>query len=255
MQTSDSLHTWRVSFVIAAAIALLPIAAGAVIYRSPIPRPSAQAAPQPGGFRRALATRAGRVVVVASLMAGAAGFPFNTFLTATAIDELGISSLRTAGIWWVIGIMGVGAGPIFGRYGDRASPLRALLAGALSYASGLIVLMLLWNPLGLVVAAIGYPFMNYPIWGLVGSLANNEFDTGIAVRTISLGLVAASLGGAASNALIGAWIEASTSFRGPVVAMAVAVAAVVAWYGLLVRSGGLEDPDSAGRWPRRSGVG
>jgi MFS family permease len=173
------------------------------------------------------------------LVAGIAGFPFNVFLTATALDELGVSSLGAGAVWWLIGILGILAGPILGRYGDRTSPLRSLLLGAAMYWAGLVVLIITWNYIGLLIAAIGYAFMNYPIWGLVGALANQRFDLGLAVRSISLGLVLASLGGAVGNAVAGPWIEATESFRGPVMAMAVIVTGLVAWYIAIVRGGGV----------------
>ncbi len=255
VQTSDSVHTWRVSFVIAAAIALVPILAGALVYRNPIPQPSPSSGGSPASLRRAIRTPAGRIIVIASLMAGIAGFPFSTFLTATAIDEMGMGALRAAALWWLIGVVGVGAGPVFGRYGDRRSPLRSLLAGAVLHTGGLAVLLLSWNYVGLVVAAIGYAVMNYPIWGLVGAVANREFDSGAAVRAISLGLVAAALGGAAGNAVIGPWIEATASFRGPVLAMALVAATVTGWYATIARDGGLDSrPPSDQSSPRR-GVG
>jgi predicted MFS family arabinose efflux permease len=240
VQTSDSVHTWRVSFAIAAAIAVAPIVAGALVYRSPIPHPSGGNDASPATFRGVLTTPAGRVVVVSGLLAGVTGFPFNTFLTATAIDEMGVSALSAAALWWLIGIIGIGAGPVLGRYGDRTSPLQAVLAGAVLHTGGLVLLFVVWNYAGLVVAAIGYPLMNYPIWGLVGAVANREFDPGVAVRAISLGLVVAALGGAAGNAVVGPWLDATASFRGPVLAMALIAAAVTGWYMTIARSGGLE---------------
>jgi MFS family permease len=255
VQTSDSVHSWRVSFVVAASIALLPIVAGLLVYRRPIPQPSTGYSEVRAGFRRAFARRAGRIVVLASLMAGLAGFPFNAFLTATAVDEMGVSALLAAALWWLIGVLGVLAGPIFGRYGDRTSPLRALLAGAGLYTGGLIVLSVSWNYPGLMVAAIGYACMNYPIWGLMGAVANREFDPSLAVRSISLGLVAASLGGAAGNAVVGPWIEATASFRSPVLAMALIAGAITACFVAIARAGGLHAGAAADRSPRRSGVG
>jgi MFS family permease len=45
VQTSDSVHTWRVSFAIAAALSLVPVVAGAFVYRKPIPRPARSSDP------------------------------------------------------------------------------------------------------------------------------------------------------------------------------------------------------------------
>lgn len=240
VRTSASVHSWRVSFVIAALITLIPIVAGALVYRNPICQPSRGSSGPPAKSRFAIRTPAGRIIVIASLMAGITGFPFSTFLTATALDEMGVGALPAAALWWLIGIIGVGAGPVLGRYGDRRSPLRALAAGAVLHTGGLALLLVSWNYLGLVVAAIGYSVMNYPIWGLVGAIANSEFDPGLAVRAVSLGLIVAALGGAAGNALIGPWIDATASFRGPVLAMSLIAAAVSGWYVIIARHGGLD---------------
>lgn len=240
VQTSDSIHSWRVSFVIAAALAILPVIGSLILYRRPIRRPSANSGAIRGGFRLTLATRAGRVVLLAGVAAGIAGFPFNVFLTATAIDEMHVSALAAGAIWWLIGVIGIVAGLILGRHADRTSPLRSLAVGAAAYVGGLIVLVSVWNYTGLLIAAVGYAFMNYPIWGLAGAAANRQFEPAVAVRAISLGLVGASLGGAIGNAVAGAWIDATSSFRGPVLAMMLMMLALVGWYLAIIRDGGLE---------------
>ena len=169
VQTSSSLHSWRLSFVMAAALATLPIVGGLLLYRRPIDRPLSSGS-QRAGYRRVLGTRSGRVIIMAGLVAGVGGFPFNVFLTATAIDEMHVSALSTAALWWLIGVVGMAAGPVFGRYADRASALSALTAGAIAYGVGLAVLTFMWNYLGLLIAAVGYSVMNYPIWGSPGLL-------------------------------------------------------------------------------------
>lgn len=237
VQTSESMHSWRLSFVMAAALAAIPIVGCLIVYRSPIPRPSSGGATQRHGYRRILASRAGRVVVVSSLVVGITGFPFSVFLTATAIDELGTSAFSAGLLWWLVGILGAVSAPLLGRYSDRTSPLRALALLAVSYLAGLAVLLIVWGYVGLLIASIGFAVLNYPVWGIVGALANDQFDSGLAVRAISLGLIGASLTGAVGNAVAGAWIDSSGSFRGPVVVMAVIVAGLVTWLWTLSRGG------------------
>ncbi len=235
VQTSETLHTWRVSFVIATALAILPIVGALIVFREPVTRPRpAGAAVVRAGYRRVLEARPGRVVVAAGLVAGAAGFPFAVFLTATAIDELGVSAFRAGLLWWIIGAVGTLAGPIFGRYGDRTSPLAALTAGAVAYAGGLVVLAASWTYAGLALAAAGYALMNYPVWGLVGAVANRHFDAEVSVRAIALGLMAASSAGAAASAGAGAWIDATGSFRVPGIGIAAVAAALSTWYLVLL---------------------
>lgn len=243
VQSSNSLHSWRLSFVMAAALATLPIVGGLLLYRRPIDRPLSSGS-QRAGYRRVLGTRPGRVIIMAGLVAGVGALPFNVFLTATAIDEMHVSALGAAAVWWLIGIVGMAAGPVFGRYANRASALTALTAGAIAYGAGLAVLTLMWNYLGLLIAAVGYSVMNYPIWGLAGAIANDRFDSGLAVRSISLGLIIASLSGAAGNAAAGAWIDATSSFRVPVAAMAALATILSAWFWVVDRSGDLENPAS-----------
>ena len=115
------------------------------------------------------------------------------------------------------------------------------------YWASLMVLMVSWSYAGLLIAAVGYAFMNYPIWGLVGALANQRFTPGLAVRSVSLGLVLASLGAAVGNAIAGHRIESTGSFRGPVVAMAAIAAALVVWYAVIIRSGGVAEHHQEGR--------
>lgn len=241
VQTSSSVHSWRVSFVIAAAAALVPVVAGVAVFRTPVGRPrSHQGVARGGGYRSILASRAGRVVVAAPILVGTVGFPFTVFLTATALDEMQVSSLRAALLWWVIGGIGTLAGPVIGRYGDRASPLGALAGGAIAFAAGLGVLVASWTYAGLVIAAIGLSVLYYPIWGLVGAVANRHFDAQVAVRAISLGLIGAAGLGAAANAAVGAWIDATSSLRVPVAVMAAVMAAASLWHVAIIRSGGLE---------------
>lgn len=235
VQTSESLHSWRVAFFIAALLAIIPTVGCLIVYRKPISRPSSGGTSQRSGYRRVLASPAGRVVVVASLVVGLAGFPFSVFLTATAIDELQAGSFSAGLIWWLIGILGAITAPVLGRYSDRTSPLRALTVLVVSYLTGLVVLLLAWGYVGLLIASVGFALLNYPVWGVVGALANDHFDSALAVRAISLGLIGASLSGALGNAVAGAWIDSSGSFRGPVGVMALIMAATVAWYWRLAR--------------------
>ncbi len=258
VQTSDSIHSWRVSFVIAAALAIIPIVGCLLVYRNPIARPSARRGSQRSGYRRVLQARAGRVVVLSSLVVGLTGFPFSVFLTATAIDEFHASSFNAGLLWWLIGILGAAGAPLLGRYSDRTSPLRALTVLAVSYLVGLAVLLAAWGYVGLLVASIGFAILNYPVWGIVGALANDHFDSGLAVRAISLGLIGASLTGAVGNAVAGAWIDSSGSFRSSVLIMALITAALVGWFWKLTQDNGLMASDrttgDANTPPTGSGV-
>ncbi len=243
IQTSADLHSWRVSFVIAAVFAILPIAGALAVFRAPVP-PAARDRRAAAGFRTVAGSPAGRLVVGAAVVAGAVGFPFSVFLTATALDEMRVSAFSAALLWWLIGLVGTAAGPLVGRYGDRASPLRALTAAAVAFAVGLAMLTVSWTYAGLLVAAVGLALLYYPIWGLVGAVASRIFAPAVALRAISLGLIGAAFVGAVLNAAAGAWIDATGSFRIPVGVFAVVMAATSAWHVAVIRRGGLESPDA-----------
>ena len=241
VRTADSIHSWRTSFWMATAAVLIPLVLGLVAYRVALPPARPDSKGHGGTFRRVLETRGGRIVVIAGLVAGFAGFPFNVFLTATAIDEMGASAITAASIWWMIGTLGVVSGPLLGTLADRTSALRGLWVGAILYAAGAVVLAAVWNVGALAVAAFGYAFMNYPIWGLVGAIAGDDFDRPTALRAISLGLLVASLGGAVGNAIAGPWIERTGSFRVPAVVIALIALALALWYSRLMRADALID--------------
>ncbi len=233
VQTSDSLHTWRVSFVIAALVAMAPVAAARFVYGDPIAGPVATG--DRVGFAAVLRSKTGRLIVIASSVAGLVGFPFSSFLTATAVDEMGVSALGAAALWWIVGVVGMAGGPLVGGYADRRSPPRALLAVAVAYMVGLLVLAVLWSYPGLAVAVVGFALLNYPIWGLLGSAIGDEIDSRLAVRAISLGLAGAAVTGAFGNALAGAWLEATLSFRVPIVVILVIVVGLTLWLRVGIR--------------------
>ncbi|MDH4309001.1 MAG: MFS transporter, partial [Acidimicrobiia bacterium] len=225
VQTSASVHSWRLSFVLAASLSAIPLLWSRWLFPAEITVQHSR-----GPKRGVLSDRWGRILVVAGLAAGVSGFPFNAFLTATAVDELDTGSLAAAALWWLIGGFGTLAAPVFGRLGDRYAPTLGLLVGAVLHGAGLVFLFATWSYLGLVVAAVGFASMNYPIWGLVGAAAANRFPPETAVRITSLGLLAASLGGATANAATGVWIERTGSFRGPVLVMIGVIGAQAVWY-------------------------
>lgn len=228
VQTSGSLHTWRLSFALAAAAAGLALAIAASVVRTPIERPN-QARTR-GGAGRVLQDPLGRLAIGAPLMAGVVGFTFNAFLTATAIDELEVSDLTAAALWWIIGAGGLLAAPIFGRFGQRLSPVRALAVAGSAFAIGLGLFVSWWSYPGLVVAAVGYTVMNAPLWGLVGSVANERFTPSDAVLVVSAGLIGASLSGAVANAVAGAAIETTGTFRSTLLVLTIGMAVAATWY-------------------------
>jgi predicted MFS family arabinose efflux permease len=148
-------------------------------------------------------------------------FTLATFLTATALDEMGTSATAAASLLWVGGVVGVVAALAFGRLGDKKTPTFVIAITMAVYAAALVMLSLGWSYGWLIVAMVGYGILNGPVWGLMGALANRRFTSELAVGAVSLGLVAASLVGALGNSGAAFWLESTGSMRGPVAVLAV----------------------------------
>jgi len=220
VSTSSTIHTWRTSFWIAAVLTIAVIAVTLVVFRSSIAKPASSGVSLGVVFRQVLADTSGRMIVATSAVSGVAVFTLGTFLTATSIDEMGVSDIATALLLWIAGSVGVGSALAFGKLGDRRSPIFAITAAIGAYATTLVVLVLGWSYPALVVAVVGYGVLNGPVWGLMGAAANRRFSAELTVGAISLGLVAASLVGALGNSLTGVWIERTGSMRLPVLVLA-----------------------------------
>ena len=220
VQTSGSIHSWKVSFWIALGVAALAIAVTLMVFKRPVIGPSATGDKLISRIRTVIADPSGRMVIATSGISGVAVFTLTTFLTATAIDEMGVSDVSAAALLWIAGTVGVASALTFGRMADRRTPTAAVTIVVVAYASALLLLSLVWSYGVLVVAVIGYGMLNGPVWGLVASMANRRFSAELAVGAVSAGLVAASLLGALGNSLTGLWIESSGSMRGPVFGLA-----------------------------------
>ena len=220
VQTSGSIHSWKVSFWIALGVAVLAIAVTFMVFKRPVSGPSATGAKLISRIRTVIADPSGRMVIATSGISGVAVFTLTTFLTATAIDEMGVSDVSAAALLWIAGTVGVASALTFGRMADRRTPTAAVTIVVVAYASALLLLSLVWSYGALVAAVIGYGMLNGPVWGLVASMANRRFSAELAVGAVSAGLVAASLLGALGNSLTGLWIESSGSMRGPVFGLA-----------------------------------
>lgn len=222
VQTSASVHSWRVSFVIAACVALAVAALASRVFPTAVPKPGASGERVMPLFRRVLRDPSGMMIVVTSGVSGLAVFVLATFLTATAIDEMGVSAGASAALLWVGGFVGVSAALAFGRLGDRTTPTFAIAVAMASYSVALASLTLGWSYAWLVVTMVGYGILNGPVWGLMGAAANKRFSSELGVGAVSLGLVAASSIAAVGNSISALWLESTGSMRGPVAILAAA---------------------------------
>lgn len=104
-----------------------------------------------------------------------------------------------------------------------------------TYAATLDLLAAIWVYPTLVIAAIGLGVVNYPVWGLMAALANRSFQADLAVRAVSLGLVAAAVLGAIGNSLTGLWIDETGSMREPIVLLAILTSGSALWLSVMHR--------------------
>ena len=229
VQTSGSIHTWRASFFVAAIVTTVVIVMAFVLVRQPVPKPDSSGTALFAGFRDVLADPSGRMIIATSGIASVALFTLATFLTATAIDEMGASDTATALLLGIAGLVGVGSAFGFGRFGDRRTPILAITAATGVYAATLTVLAGGWSYPVLVAAVIGLGIMHGPVWGLMSAIATRRFSAELAITAISLGLIAASILGAIGNSITGVWIENTGSMRGPVVILAVITIALTCY--------------------------
>lgn len=221
VQTSDTIHPWQISFLIAAAVSLVVIVLTARVFPGEVDKPEDSGSKVLPVFHEILEDPSGMLVVVTSGVSGVAVFTLATFLTATALDEMGTSATAAASLLWVGGVVGVVAALAFGRLGDRKTPTFVIALTMAVYAAALVMLSLGWSYRWLIVAMVGYGILNGPVWGLMGALANRRFTSELAVGAVSLGLVAASLVGALGNSGAAFWLESTGSMRGPVAVLAV----------------------------------
>jgi len=220
VSTSGSIHTWRISFWMAALVTAVVIAVTFAVFRQPVAKPGSTGTSLLVVFRKVLKDSSGRMVVATSAVSGVAVFTLATFLTATSIDEMGATDTATASLLWIAGSVGVGSALFFGRLGDRKTPVSAITTAMGVYAATLLILTAGWSYWYLVIAVIGYGVLNGPVWGLMGAMANRRFSAELSVGAISLGLAAASVVGAIGNSFTGIWIETRGSMRVPVLVLA-----------------------------------
>ena len=222
---------WRLAFVITTVVAVATGLAVLVL----LPRAShaeprlARTTVRRRDWRDTWAIRTGRMVILLSIGAGLGGFTFVSYMSATAVDEFGVSPVAVAGLWWIASSVGLMAAVVMGAWSDRVSPVLVIGVISLVYASGLVVLVLTWSYAGLMLAALGFGFFNYSIWGLLGHLAGQGLEPRLAVRAFSGGLTAAAWWATLGIAVAGWWIDRTGSFRIPVIALATLSGLVTAW--------------------------
>lgn len=222
---------WRSAFLVAGVISLLVTVSSLLVFRHTIERPSeaGNSAVPSGSYREVLSHWAGRVVVVGSAIAGVTSYTFTTFLTATAFDTMGASATAAGALFWLMGSIGIVASISLGRLGDRRSPTLLVAAMFLVAGIGFGILTSVWSYPALALASLSIAILNYPIWGMVATVATNRFDASAALTAVSMGLVGASSLSAIASLLAGSWFDRVGSMRIPIGILAVLAIVTGGW--------------------------
>ena len=231
VQTLTGPGEWRTAFVIASVAAFAVIAGSLLVFRRPIELPFLmEEAGGSGGLRRIWLVPGGRAVILMSVVSGACGLPFAAYLAEVAVDELAVSPLSAALLWWLAAAVGVAAALPAGLLADRGSPVSAAAVMAGGYAVLLGALALWWSYPALLTASVSYGVLNFPVWGLIGLAAHRSLPPRLAVRAVSIGLTAAAWSAALMVTASGVWIDRAGSFRGPAAVLAVLAGALTWWF-------------------------
>ncbi len=231
VQVFSGPGTWRTGFVVAAVISILVTVSTMLVFRQPIDRPStgSDVVARRGSYRAVFGDWPGKVVVLSSAIAGVGAYTFVTFLTTTAIVEMGASASAAGALLWVMGGVGVIASLSFGRFGDRGSPIRAVSTIFLICGASLGLLSIFWGYPGLVIASLGVAVLNYPVWGLVAAIAMRRFDAPLALRAVSLGLVGAATLSSIASVLTGQWLDQVGGMRVPILVLTAMTLLIGVW--------------------------
>lgn len=227
----SDLDEWRTAFALASAISFGVMLGSLILFRVPIDRPSTgvPATSASRAYLDVLRSWPGRVVVLGSSIAGVGAYTFNTFLTTTSIEVMGSSATAAGALLWTMGSVGVIASLLLGRLGDRRSPTQIVGWMFLACGSGIGLAVVSWTYPGLMIGAVGVAILNYPVWGLVATIATNRFSAPEALTAVSMGLVGASLLSAAANVAAGRWLDRSGNMRLPYLALAALSLATGIW--------------------------
>lgn len=235
---------WRAAFVIASAAAFAVIAGTLLVFRRPIELPfRMEEVGRGGGLRQIWLVPGGRAVILMSVVSGACGLPFAAYLSEVAVEELAVSPLAAAFLWWLAAAVGVAAALPAGLLADRGSPVSAAAVMAGGYAVLLGLLAFWWSYPALLTASVAYGVLNFPVWGLIGLAAHRSLPPRLAVKAVSVGLMAAAWTASLMVTVSGAWIDRFGSFRAPAAVLAVLTAALTWWFRSAYRA---PSPEQAG---------
>ena len=141
--------------------------------------------------------------MVMMFLNGFSCMPFQTFLSAFLIGEVGFGEDRAATAWGLIGLVGMASGVLMGALADRISIRRGMVATYLVLSvAALSVMIITWGHLAVplaYVASIAFGLSFYAVFGLVPAYISHLFGEGDAALVFAFGCVALGLGGIVGN--------------------------------------------------------
>lgn len=107
--------------------------------------------------------------------------------------------------WSVIGLSGMISGVLIGRLADRFSPQFALMLISIVFFLGMLAF---WsNPAGFaLLAGVSYGVLYFPMWGIVSGWLSRVYSSTVTMQITSVCMVAAGIGGASGNFMVG-WVR------------------------------------------------
>lgn len=227
----DTPGAWRQALLLAAVMSIAVVVSSILVFRHSIDRPHTglEMRTTSSPYRAVLVDPVGRDTVIASAVAGVGPYTYTSFLTTVSIVEMGSTAAAAGSLLWAMGVVGVVASLLMGRLSERASPLRVVRTIFLICGVGLGILAVSWSYRALAVAAVAVAALNYPVWGLLVVIALRHFDAPLALRAVSLGLVAAALLSSAAAYLSARWLDKVGSMRVPIVIVTAMTFFVALW--------------------------
>lgn len=199
---------WESSWVLAGICGMLVLCITWQMLRSlkepdmPVGSPVEMALSFPGLLKTLVTERTAFLAVLICFLVGFSTMPFSNWLN-TYLEELALPPELGGYSWSTVGITGMAAGFITGKFADAKGHSSALLLIFSAFAIGQLAFSL--NPAEMVlVASFGYGLMYFPMWGVVAGWVNQQYSATATMQISGICMVTFGMGGALGNLVIGA---------------------------------------------------
>jgi len=155
-------------------------------------------------------------ILVMMFLNGLSCMPFQTYLSAYLIGELGLNATQAASAWAIIGVVGMFSGFLMGALADRITIRRGMVVTYLVLCVAPLAVMFGGTGstrfLLVYIAPVAFGLSFYAIFGLVPAYISHMFSDGNAALVFAFGNVALGMGGVVGNLVGGYSKEFSGSF-------------------------------------------